>query len=339
MLGDNQPGNYTLTVHVPDNEPYSQPYWLEEPKDGELYTVKDQRNVGLAENAPVLEAHFTVRIAGTELTLTRPVQNRFTDQVYGDLIRPLAVVPPVAVDLADHSFVFADTKPRKIEVPIKSNSGKQSGEAHLEVPAGWKVEPAMQHFELAGSGEQSAVSFELTPPAANARGTVHAVALAGGKTISLNTETIRYSHFPEQTLFSPVEASLVRADIKNLSKNVGYVMGAGDEVPGSLRQIGCDVTLLSSEDLSHSDLSRYDAIVTGVRAWNTRADLRANYQRLYDYVSNGGTMIVEYSRPEGGAPGGGRGGRGAAGRGATPGGQTQTQKAAGKQTAQQAALL
>ena len=195
----------------------------------------------------------------------------------------------------------------------------------------------MQHFELAGSGEQSAVSFELTPPAANARGTVHAVALAGGKTISLNTETIRYSHFPEQTLFPPVEASLVRADIKNLSKNVGYVMGAGDEVPGSLRQIGCDVTLLSSEDLSHSDLSRYDAIVTGVRAWNTRADLRANYQRLYDYVSNGGTMIVEYSRPEGGAPGGGRGGRGAAGRGATPGGQTQTQKAAGKQTAQPAA--
>ena len=332
VLGDNQPGNYTITVHVPENQPYSQPYWLEEPKDGELYTVKDQRNVGLAENAPVLEAHFTVRIAGTELTLTRPVENRFTDQVYGDLIRPLAVVPPVAVDLADHSFVFADTKPRKIEVPIKSNSGKQSGEARLEVPAGWKVEPAMQHFELAGSGEQSAVSFELTPPAANARGTVHAVALAGGKTISLNTETIRYSHFPEQTLFPPAEASLVRADIKNLSKNVGYVMGAGDEVPGSLRQIGCDVTLLSSEDLSHSDLSRYDAIVTGVRAWNTRADLRANYQRLYDYVSNGGTMVVEYSRPEGG--GGRGGGRGAAPGGQPAGGQTKAQPAAGKQGGQ-----
>ncbi len=325
VLGDNQPDYFTLTVHVPDDQPYSQPYWLEEPKDGELYTVKDQRNIGLAENAPVLEAHFTVRIAGTDLTLTRPVENRFTDQVYGDLIRPLAVVPPVAVDLADHSFVFADTKPRKIDVPIKSNSGKQSGEARLEVPAGWKVEPASQHFELASAGEQAAVSFELTPPAANARGTIRAVALAGGKTISLNTETIRYSHIPEQTLFPQAEASLVRADIKNLSKNVGYVMGAGDEVPSSLRQIGCDVTLLSAEDLSHGDLSRYDAIVTGIRAWNTRADLRANYQRLYDYVSDGGTMVVEYSRPEGGAPG--AGGRGA-GRGATqPGGRQGAQAA------------
>ena len=86
-------------------------------------------------------------------------------------------------------------------------------------------------------------------------------------------------------------------------------MGAGDEVPGSLRQIGCDVTMLSAEDLSHGDLSRYDAIVTGVRAWNTRVDLRANYQRLFDYVSNGGTVIAEYSRPEGGG-GGGRGGQG-----------------------------
>jgi hypothetical protein len=155
--------------------------------------------------------------------------------------------------------------------------------------------------------------FNLTPPAAAARGTVHAVALVGGRSVSSSTEVIQYPHIPSQTLFPPAEASLVRADIKNLSKNVGYVMGAGDEVPGSLRQIGCDVTMLSAEDLTHGDLSRYDAIVTGVRAWNTRADLRANYQRLFDYASNGGTVVVEYSRPEGGAGGGGRGGGGQGG--------------------------
>jgi LmbE family N-acetylglucosaminyl deacetylase len=309
VLADNQPGNYTLNVRVPDNQPYSQPYWLEQPKDGNLYSVRDPRNIGLAENAPVLEAHFTVKIAGAEIILTRPVQNRYTDQVYGDLIRPLAVVPPVALDLAEHSLVFADTQPRKIEVPIRSNAGKPSGEAHLEVPAGWKVEPATRHFDLGGAGEQTTVVFELTPPAAAARGTVRAVALVGGRSVSTSTETLQYPHFPAQTLFPPAEASLVRADIKNLSKNIGYVMGAGDEVPGSLRQIGCEVTMLSAEDLTHGDLSRYGAIVTGVRAWNTRADLRANYQRLYDYASNGGTVLVEYSRPEGG-PGGGGGGRG-----------------------------
>ncbi len=124
VLADNLPGNYTLNVRVPDNQPYSQPYWLEQPKDGNLYSVRDPRNIGLAENAPVLEAHFTVKIAGVEIVLTRPVQNRYTDQVFGDLIRPLAVVPPVAIDLTEHSLVFADTQPRKVEVPIKSNAGK-----------------------------------------------------------------------------------------------------------------------------------------------------------------------------------------------------------------------
>lgn len=312
VLADNQPGNYMLNVRVPADQPYSQPYWLTEPKDGDLYTVKDQREVGLAENAPVLEAHFAVKIAGADITLTRPVENRYNDPVYGELTRPLAVVPPVAVDLANQALVFADTQPRKIEVPIKSNAGKAAGDAHLEVPSGWKVEPASQHFELSGTGDQSTVVFELTPPAANATGVIRAVALTGGRSIGQGTETIDYPHFPEQVLFPPAKASLVRADIKNLAKNIGYVMGAGDEVPASLRQIGCVVTLLSEEDLSHGDLSRYDAIVTGVRAWNTRADLRANYQRLFDYASNGGTVIAEYSRPEGGPGGGGRGAQGAA---------------------------
>jgi hypothetical protein len=92
--------------------------------------------------------------------------------------------------------------------------------------------------------------------------------------------------------------------VKVLSKRVGYIMGAGDEVPDALRQIGCDVTLLSPEDLARGDLSRFDAIVAGVRAYNTRADLRANQHRIREFVSNGGTMVVQYNVVEGGPMGG-----------------------------------
>lgn len=317
VLVNNQPSQYNLNVRVPDDQPYTQPYWLEQPKKDNLYTVRDQRNVGNPENGPALEAHFLVRIAGVDLELIRPVENRYTDQVYGDLERPLAVTPPVALDLTEHSLVFGDTEARMVEVPVKSNAGKQSGDVRLELPAGWRAEPASRHFDLTGTGEQVTLQFSLTPPAAAARGNMRAVATVGSRSVALGTETLNYPHFPVQTLFPSAEASLVRTSIKNLSKNVGYVMGAGDEVPGSLRQIGCDVTLLSSEDLTHGDLSRYDAIVTGVRAWNTRADLRANYQRLFDYASNGGTVIAEYSRPEGGA--GGRGGPGGGGPGGAGG--------------------
>ena len=113
---------------------------------------------------------------------------------------------------------------------------------------------------------------------------------------------IQYPHITTQTLLPPAQATLVRADIRILSKTVGYVMGAGDDVPQAIRQLGCEVTLLTESDLSHGDLSRFDAIVTGVRAFNTRPDLRANYQRLFDYANNGGTLIVQYNVPEGGAP-------------------------------------
>jgi hypothetical protein len=116
-------------------------------------------------------------------------------------------------------------------------------------------------------------------------------------------EVIQYPHIPVQTLFPPSEAALVHTDVKTLSRNIGYVMGAGDEVPTALRQIGCDVTLLMADDLAHGDLSKYDAIVTGVRAWNVRPDLRMNYIRLYDYAQKGGTVVVQYNVPEGGGPG------------------------------------
>jgi hypothetical protein len=114
--------------------------------------------------------------------------------------------------------------------------------------------------------------------------------------------TIRYEHIPREVVLRPAKANAVRADIRNLARNIGYVMGAGDEVPESLEQIGCKVTLLDEAQLIRGDLSVFDAIVTGVRAFNVRNDLRANQHRLLDYAKNGGTLIVQYN-----VLGGGRG--------------------------------
>jgi hypothetical protein len=225
------------------------------------------------------------------------------DRVYGELVRPLAIVPPVGVALEEKAVVFPDNKPRRVEVQVRSDAGKQSGDVHLEVPSGWKVDPPTRHFDLSYTDEQSTVAFDLTAPAASARGTLRAVAQVGDRAVAVGVEVIQYPHIPVQTLFPPSEAALVHTDVKILSRNIGYVMGAGDEVPTALRQIGCDVTLLMADDLAHGDLSKYDAIVTGVRAWNVRPDLRMNYIRLYDYAQKGGTVVVQYNVPEGGGPG------------------------------------
>jgi len=302
VLVNNQPSRYNASFTIPQNQPYTQPYWLERPKDGALYSVPDPSDIGLPENKPVLTAQFRVQVAGTELELTRPVQYRYVDRVLGEQTRPFTVIPAVAVSLAEHALVFGDAKPRRIEVAVKSNGGKVAGDLRLDIPAGWNADPASSHFELAATEEQTNVFFNLVPPAADSRGKIRAIAQVGTHTISTGTEVIQYPHITTQTLLPPAEATLVRADIKILSKTVGYIMGAGDDVPQAIRQLGCEVTLLTESDLAHGDLTRFDAIVTGVRAFNTRPDLRANYQRLFDFASNGGTLIVQYNVPEGGPP-------------------------------------
>ena len=302
VLVNNQPARYNASFAVPQGQPYTQPYWLERPKDGALYSVPDPRDIGLPENQPALAAHFRLQVAGIDLELTRPVQYRYVDRVYGEQVRPFTVIPPVAVSLPEHALVFGDAKPRRIEVAVRSNTGKAAGDLRLDVPSGWTADPASRHFELTAAEEQTNVFFTLTPPAGDSRGLIRAVAQVGSQTVSTGTEVIQYPHIITQTLLPPAEATLVRADIRILSKTVGYVMGAGDDVPQAIRQLGCEVTLLTEDDLAHGDLTRFDAIVTGVRAFNTRPDLRGNYQRLLDYASNGGTLIVQYNVPEGGVP-------------------------------------
>ena len=268
-----------------------------------MYSVAKQEVIGDPESAPVVSAEFRLLVGGTEITLKRAVERRYVDRVYGELRRPLAIVPPVSVEFGGEALVFPDNKPRRVEIPVKANTGKAAGEIHLEVPAGWKVEPASQKFDLAGAEEQTMAEFTLSPPMGDSDGSMRAVATVGDRVIASRTRVIDYPHFPAQTLFPSSDARLVRSEIKTLAHTVGYITGAGDEVPDALRQMGCEVTLLSAEDLARGDLSKYDAIVTGVRSFNTRPDLRLNYQRLFKYAEEGGTLVVQYNTPDGGPPG------------------------------------
>ena len=153
-------------------------------------------------------------------------------------------------------------------------------------------------------GEELTLAFEVAPAAEPARGRVRAVATVNQRQIASGMDVISYPYFPPQVVFPPAEAATVRSDIRVLARRVGYVMGAGDEVPDALRQLGCEVTLLSAGDLESGDLGAFDAIVTGVRAYNVRADLRANQARLLDYVQKGGTLVVQYNTLEFGASAG-----------------------------------
>src|SRR5579884_410887 len=279
---------------------YSQPYWLREPKQGDTYTVNDQTLIGLPENPPLLNSAFRVKIDSQEIEYTRPVVYRYIDRVRGELERPLIVVPPVAVDVPAKAVVFPNGKSRQVDVELQATTAAVSGELKIDAPAGWTVEPKSRPFQIAEAGNQAVFSFNVTPPSGETTGALRASAISGGRTVDVGLDVIDYSHIPPQALFPPAATKIVRADIRLTAKNIGYIMGAGDDVPDALRQLGATVTLLTPDDLSRADLSRFDAIVTGVRAYNTRPDLRANEQRLLDYMQNGGTVVVQYNVLEGG---------------------------------------
>ncbi|MGA2596332.1 MAG: PIG-L family deacetylase [Bryobacteraceae bacterium] len=299
----NKPVTFTDTVPISPTEPFTQPYWLREPKQGDTYTVANQLLIGLAENPPLLESKFRVRIDGQEIPYERPVVYRYTDRVLGDLVRPIIVVPPVAVDVPSKAVVFPNSSARGIEVELKATTGAASGELRIEAPAGWKVEPESRSFQIGDAGQEAVLAFEVTPPNRDARASLRATATVDGHAIGVGMEVIDYPHIPPQTLFPPAATDMVRADIRIGARNIGYIMGAGDDVPASLEQLGAAVTLLTPSDLARADLSHYDAIITGVRAYNTRPDLRANEQRLLDFMHAGGTVVVQYNTVDGFGPG------------------------------------
>ena len=293
-LGYNQVRTRSLPLSVPADQPYSQPFWLVKPKTGSAYTIDHQEMRDRPDNPPYYLASFEIQAGSERIELRRPLHYRYVDPERGERVRPVAIVPTVAVNLADTAFVFPNGNPQRVEAQVKANVAKASGEVRLEVD-GWKVEPASRPFHLAEVGEQADLSFEVTPAPRGASATVRAIAKVGGKEIASGMHVIDYSHIPIEITFPAATARAERFRAITLAKKVGYVMGPGDEVPKAIQQLGCEVTLLGPDDLALRNLSEFDAIVTGVRAYNSRADLRANQSRLLNYVDNGGTLVVQYN--------------------------------------------
>jgi LmbE family N-acetylglucosaminyl deacetylase len=300
-LKNNQPLARETTVRVPAAAGYSQPYWLREEPVKNLFRVADQNQVGAPEAPAALSVPVSL-LFGEETEALRfqvPVLYRWTDRVRGDLYRPVVVIPEVAVGLSEQTLVFPDRLPRQVRVTLRNNAAADAaGTLRLRLPAGWTATPAELPVTLKAKGEEFRAAFNVTPPAAASTAALAAEFESGGKTFTRGLFEIDYPHIPRQTLFPAAEAKLVRVELARRGSRVGYVMGAGDEVPEALRQAGYEVTLLSDEDLETADLARFDAVVTGVRAYNTRAALRGRQRRLLEYVERGGTLVVQYNTPD-----------------------------------------
>lgn len=295
-----------IEKELPANLDNSQPYWLKKLGTIGMYNIPTFANdgkqasllVGKPENSPVLTVPLDIQTGDISFVVEVPIQYKHTDPTLGELYQPLVVVPAVMVNIpAARAYIFADTQPKTIPVTLRAGRAVVHGALTLLVPAGWQAEPATAAFDLKNKDDEQTVNFMLRPDpgAPEGKAEVRAVATVDGQAYTRGIQTIDYPHIPTQTLFPEAVAPLVKLNVQRRGQQIGYLMGAGDEVPEALRQLGYTVTLLNSAtDLTAEHLARYDAVVLGIRAYNTVERLKTQQPELLRYVENGGNLVVQY---------------------------------------------
>lgn len=291
------------TLTVPASSRLTTAYWKRLP-DRDYYDFDPAVPFGLPFEPTPYAATVTYTIGGLDQQVTHPVQFRHEGNVFsGEKRHELLVVPALAVRLGADIVAFpGGGQTRDLTVTV-TNHTKSAGKAEvtLELPRGWTARPAVQAVSFAREDEARQVRFAITPPAGARAGRydVKAVARRDGQTFDQGYEAIEYPHISRRHLVSAAAGSLKVLDIQPLTDvTVGYIMGVGDQVPPALVQLGASVEFLSPEQLASADLSKYTVVMTGVRAYERRGDLRAYNQRLLDYASQGGTVIVQYNKYE-----------------------------------------
>ncbi|MES2520904.1 MAG: PIG-L family deacetylase [Bacteroidota bacterium] len=293
-LGNNELQRLTFSTEIPKGQPFTQPYWLAEKKMGKgMYRVDNQELIGLPEKPADLQAEFSFVIDNQPFTFTTPIIFKYTDEVRGELYRSFEIRPEISANIADKVYVFADNQAKDVEITLKSAKANVSGNLSLELPTGWKSNPATIDFTLANKYQEQKVVFKVTPSAKDSEGQIKVSVKTLNGVFDRGIRTVAYDHIPPQTLFPISDAKVVKLDIKTKGKTIGYIAGAGDEVPAALRQIGYSVTMLTEKEFNE-DLSKFDAIVVGVRAYNTEERLVFYQKKLMEYVEKGGNMVVQY---------------------------------------------
>jgi LmbE family N-acetylglucosaminyl deacetylase len=292
-LPNNQPVSRELLIPVTGS--YSQPYWLNQCNDSRLAEVSDPLLIGLPENPSNFHVKFSLLAGKEKLDFSVPVLYRWVDPVAGERYRAFEVAPEVAIHLNQPVTVFLGTTARTIPVTLTSLAEKVSGELRLVLPDGWKAQPEWVSFQADRKGATISNTFTVTLSPDAIGGIYTAEAHIGEKRVAKDVVQIDYPHIPPQTIFPPSQGKLIRLDIRKAGEKIGYIMGSGDQIPEALAQLGYQVTLLSDDDLISGTYNSYDAIVVGIRAYNTRGVLKAVQEKLLEYVKQGGTLVVQYN--------------------------------------------
>jgi LmbE family N-acetylglucosaminyl deacetylase len=298
--GINLQNTKTASTIVQKETPVTQPYWLEYPMNNGSFEVRSQQLIGKAENEPLM-ASFEVKINGSSHTFKRPIRYKYTDPVKGELYEPVQLVHPAFINAAPSLIIFANDKKNQnapMEIAIQANK-KIPASPQVNLQYNGHTQPVkLDAASLEANGHYTAkviINSDSIPPNTTrfATGILNAPGLYAQQQYALRK--IHYDHIPDIYYNYKDQARIARMDLKIAGSRVGYIAGAGDKVPQALQQMGYSVVMLEEKDITLTNLQKLDAIVTGVRAYNTNDWLGNVYEIMMQYVQQGGVLLVQYN--------------------------------------------
>jgi len=295
-------GSAMFKVKAAQDAQLTQPYWLTEQRTGDLFRWPANSERTLPFTPPSLVADVRIEVGGKDFIFKQPVEYRYADQARGEIRRDINIVPTISLDLSPSLLIVPlsnKAQTRQVSIRIVSNQASDTiGSMDLKLPKGWTVDSRFGVVKPGKKGESRSFNYNVTIPAGTRPGSY----MIGGSfefpkmEFGQSMTTIAYPHIQTHRFYKPAKTLVEVLDLKVAPVNVGYIIGSGDDVPAAIEQMGLKVTMLDAKDLASGDLSKFDTIVVGIRASETRPDLVSNNQRLLDYVKEGGNMIVQYQR-------------------------------------------
>jgi LmbE family N-acetylglucosaminyl deacetylase len=294
-LENNKSVTRNLELQLPNDEEFTNAYWLNEKGTVGMYTVNDQKNIGKPDVIRQVKVTFMIGINDVTIPFNKYVVYKFNDDVKGEVYQPLDIVPAVTSSFAEKVYIFNNDRDKEITVKVKAGKDNCNGIVKLDLPQGWEVSPAEIPFAIDKKGQETSAVFKVSPSKEVSEINIKSIVIADGQTFDENKIDINYPHIYKQMVLKPAEAKAIRLKIKTKDEKIAYIMGAGDEVPKSLAQMGYEVEVLKPEEISTERLESFDVVMTGIRAYNTVNTLAFKQKILLDFVKNGKTMIVQYN--------------------------------------------
>ena len=295
-LKNNKLFSVEKSFQLPLEHEVSEKYWLKNPSEFGSYNIDDQKLITEPDNKPVLEAKFIFKVNGQQISYISPVTYKLNSPINGDEYRPFNIGNPIYLNPKNDLEYLVNTNKKNLEVEVISGANNMSARIYLDAPEGTKVDPEFYDINFKNNNEKKLLNFNVSlSDNKNSINKVSYKAKIHDKIFSRGINKIIYSHISHQTRFPKSEVSLIKFDLNVKAKNIAYIMGSGDKIPESLSLVGYKVDLFEKNDINIDNLKDYDALIVGVRAFNSDKSLLDIKPQLMNFMESGGNVIIQYN--------------------------------------------